>query len=98
MPTLETPMTIAMDVIAGVGPRKRLKSLVVSGRDLYSYGPHYPLMISRFRAKDQGYWVNDKPSTATTNRHNRAARAALERMGYRPVRSDNGGTIYVKED
>lgn len=94
MPTTNTPRSIIRDVVSGRRPTKRLKSLrwVLPNRHVWSYGHHYPLVVipdgigpDRNRMVDgmpTMVLVNDTPSTATTNRHRRAAREAMEDLGY----------------
>ena len=94
MPTTNTPRSIIRDVVSGRHPTKRLRTLIVSRshRHVWSYGYHYPLVVipdgigpERNRMVDGMptlVLVNDTPNSETTNRHRRAAREAMEDLGY----------------
>ena len=95
MPTTATPRAIITAVLKGEKPKKRLKSMKwsIGSRRVFSYGQHYPLVITLWNGQSiderdnlpRTVLVNVTPDSATTNRHIRAALEAVHELGYEEV-------------
>lgn len=85
-------MAIATAFIEGRRPAYRLESMKVDTvaytngrecRELQSYGPHFPIIMDFM--DNSAFWLNTERNSVTTNRHVKAAGAALDAAGYKPT-------------
>lgn len=95
MASARTPELIAESFIAGTKAPVKLASMFARRNELYSYGPHFPLILKE--ADGTLFIATDKPST-TTARHVNACHRSAVRSGYQDTghRFDRFGITYAE--